>query len=257
MPTAAGCYYFAHEANNHSRPPVILIHGAGGNHLSWPPNLRRLPDQRIFALDLPAHGKSEGLGHHAIEDYVHDVLEFISEIGIYSAILVGHSMGSAVALSAAIYFPERVIALGLLGSGARLRVAPALLRAASDPSTFGSAVRMIADASFSSQSSRIKELSTQRMMETRPTVLYGDLMACDAFDAMDQLSKLSLPTLIVCGSDDQMTPLHYSEFLCEHIASASLEVVPNAGHMVMLEQPDIVSALLADFSNSIPYHSGS
>ena len=256
MPTALGCYYFAHEANNHSRPPVILIHGAGGNHLSWPPHLRRLSDQRIFALDLPAHGKSEGLGHHAIEDYVHDVLEFMSEIGIYSAVLVGHSMGSAVALLAAIHFPERMIALGLIGSGARLRVGPALLRAASDRSTFESAVRMINEASFSSQLSRIKELSTQRMMETRPAVLYGDLVACDAFDAMDQLSKLSLPTLIVCGSDDQMTPLRYSEYLHEHIARARLEVVPNAGHMVMLEQPDIVSNLLADFLNSIPYHSG-
>ena len=144
MPIAAGCYYFAHEANNHSRPPVILIHGAGGNHLSWPPQLRRLPDQRIFAPDLPAHGKSEGIGRHTIEDYVQDVLEFMSELKIYSAILVGHSMGSAVALSAAIRFPERVTALGLIGSGARLRVAPALLRAASDPSTFESAVRMIA-----------------------------------------------------------------------------------------------------------------
>ena len=255
MPTAASLYYFAHEANNHSRPSVILIHGAGGSHLSWPPQLRRLHDQRMFALDLPAHGKSEGIGHHAIEDYVHDVLEFMSEIGVYSAILVGHSMGSAVALLAAICFPERVIALALVGSGRRLRVAPALLRAASDSSTFESAVRMINDASFSSQSVRIKELSTQRMMETRPAVLYGDLIACEAFDVMDQLSKLSLPTLIVCGSDDKMTPLRYSEFLRDHIAGACLEVVPNAGHMVMLEQPNIMSDLLADFLNSIPYHS--
>src|SRR5271157_2256127 len=140
MPAAANLYYIAHEANNHSRPPVILIHGAGGSHLSWPPHLRRLHDQRMFALDLPAHGKSEGIGRHAIEDYVHDVLEFMSELKIYSAILVGHSMGSAVALSAAIHFPERVTALGLIGSGARLRVAPALLQSASDPSMFENAV---------------------------------------------------------------------------------------------------------------------
>jgi pimeloyl-ACP methyl ester carboxylesterase len=251
MPTAAGLYYFAHEEGNRSHPPVILIHGAGGNHLSWPPQLRRLPDQRMLALDLPAHGKSEGIGHHAVEDYVHDVLEFMSETGRYSAILVGHSMGSAVALSAAIHFPERVAALGLVGSGARLRVAPALLRAASDPSTFESAVRMINDASFSLQAIRTKELATQRMMETRPAVLYGDLMACDAFNETNQLSKLSLPTLIVCGSEDQMTPLRYSEFLRDHIAGARLEVVPNAGHMVMLEQPDVISNLLADFINSI------
>ena len=255
MPIAAGCYYFAHAADDHSRPPVILIHGAGGDHLSWPPQLRRLPDQRMFAPDLPAHGKSEGIGSHAIEDYVHDVLEFMSELKIYSAVLVGHSMGSAVALSAAIHFPERVTALGLIGSGGRLRVAPALLRGASDPSTFENAVKMMVDASFS-QSSRIKELSTQRMIETRPTVLYGDLMACEAFDVMNQLCKLSLPALMVCGSDDRMTPLPYSEFLCDHIAGARLEVVPNAGHMVMLEQPDVVAGILADFLNSISHHSG-
>ncbi len=256
MPIAASLYYFAHEANNHSRPPVILIHGAGGSHLSWPPQLRRLHNQRMFALDLPAHGKSQDIGRHSIEDYVHDVLEFMSEIGVYSAILVGHSMGSAVALSTAICFPERVIALILVGSGGRLRVAPALLRAASNSSAFENAVRIINDASFSSQSNRIKELSMQRMMETRPAVLYGDLIACEAFDVMDQLSKLSLPTLIVCGSDDKMTPLRYSEFLRNHIAGARLEVVSNAGHMVMLEQPNIMSDLLADFLNSIPYHSG-
>jgi pimeloyl-ACP methyl ester carboxylesterase len=256
MPIIANLFYFSYEADNHSRPPVILIHGAGGSHLSWPAQLRRLHDQRIFAPDLPAHGKSEGIGHHAVEDYVHDILEFMSELGIYSAVLIGHSMGSAVALSTAICFPQRVIALGLVGGGARLRVAPALLRAASEASTFESAVRMIHDASFSSPSSPIKELSTKRMMETRSTVLYGDLMACEAFDVVDQLSKLSLPTLIICGSDDKMMPLHHSEFLRDHIAGARLEVVPNAGHMVMLEQPDILSGLLADFLNSIPYHAG-
>jgi pimeloyl-ACP methyl ester carboxylesterase len=256
MPIAAGLYYFAHEAGDHSHPPAIFIHGAGGSHLSWPPQLRRLPDQCIFAPDLPAHGRSEGIGQHAIEDYVHDILEFMSEIGIYSAVLVGHSMGSAVALSAAIHFPEHVTALCLIGSGARLRVAPALLRAASNPSAFESAVQMINDASFSSQSGRVKELSTQRMLETRPAVLYGDLLACDAFDVKDQLDNLSIPTLIVCGMDDRMTPLHDSQFLRDHIAGARLEVISNAGHMVMLEQPDRISDLMADFLNSIPRRVG-
>jgi len=256
MPISARLYYFADEAGDHSRPPVVFIHGAGGNHLSWPPQLRRLPDQSIVAPDLPAHGKSEGIGYHAIEDYVHDILEFMSAVGMYSAVLAGHSMGGAVALSAAIHFPERVTALCLIGSGARLRVAPALLHAASNPSAFESAVQMINDASFSSQSVRVKELSTQRMMETRPAVLYGDLMACDAFDVKDQLDNLLIPALIVCGMEDRMTPLQYSEFLRDHIAGARLEVIPNAGHMVMLEQPNRVSDLMADFLNSIPRRFG-
>ncbi len=252
MPTIADLYYFAHEeTGGRVHPPIIFIHGAGGNHLSWPPQLRYLPGERVFALDLPGHGKSEGIGHQTIEEYVDDVLRFMLELGMYSAILVGHSMGSAVALSAAIHFPEHVTALGLVGSGARLRVAPALLKAASSPSTYESAVQIISDASFAASSSRVKELTTQRIMETRQPVLYGDLMACDAFDVMNQLSKLSLPTLIICGADDQMTPARYSEFLSNHIAGARLEIVPKAGHMVMLEQPDVTSKLFADFFNSI------
>ncbi|MBI3738941.1 MAG: alpha/beta hydrolase [Chloroflexi bacterium] len=257
MPTAASLYYFAHEAENFSRPPVILIHGAAGTHLYWPPQVRRLHDQRIFAVDLPGHGKSERVGHHTIDDYVDEIIEFMKALKLNSAILVGHSMGSAIALTAAIKFPKWVTALGLVGGGARLRVAPALLQAASDPSTFLDAVHTVNENSYTSHSNaRLKELGEQRMAVTRPTVLYGDLLACDAFNLMDQLSKISVPTLIMCGAEDKMTPLKNSEFLRDNIANAKLEVVPNSGHMVMLEQPEKVSAILAGFLNTVPYQPG-
>lgn len=257
MPTAAGLYYFAHEAENFSRPAVILIHGAAGTHLYWPPQVRRLPDQRIFAVDLPGHGKSEGVGHHTMDDYTDEIVEFMNALKLNSAILVGHSMGSAIALTAAIKFPKRVTGLGLVGGGARLRVAPALLQAASDPSSFLDAVHMVNENSYAPHSNaRLKELGGKRMAETRPSVLYGDLLACDAFNVTDQLSKISAPTQIVCGAQDKMTPLKYSEFLRDNIASANLEVVPEAGHMVMLEQPEKVAAILAGFFNSIPYQPG-
>jgi pimeloyl-ACP methyl ester carboxylesterase len=76
MPIAAGLYYFAHGADLLTRPPVILIHGAGGNHLYWPPQLRRMPNERVFAVDLPGHGKSRGVGQHTIEDYAQNILAF-------------------------------------------------------------------------------------------------------------------------------------------------------------------------------------
>jgi pimeloyl-ACP methyl ester carboxylesterase len=257
MPVAAGLYYFAHETGNFSRPSVILIHGAGGNHLYWPPQIRRLHDQSIFAVDLPGHGKSEGVGHHIIDDYVGNVSEFIKALNLNGAVLVGHSMGSAVALQMAIRFPKKVLGLGLVGSGARLRVAPAILQSASDPSTFADAVRMVNESSFAPQANRrLKELAGQRMSEVRPSVLYGDFLACDAFNAMDQISKISVPTLVLCGAEDKMTPLKYSEFLRDGIPSARMEIVPNAGHMVMLEQPDIVAEFLAGFFNAIPYQPG-
>jgi pimeloyl-ACP methyl ester carboxylesterase len=91
---------------------------------------------------------------------------------------------------------------------------------------------------------------------SRGSLLKTHLHTFSAPNVKDQLDNLSIPTLIVCGMEDRMTPLQYSEFLRDHIAGARLEVIPNAGHMVMLEQPNRVSDLMADFLNSIPRRFG-
>ncbi len=258
MPVAAGLYYFVHQPDNAARPPVVLIHGAGGHHLYWPPQVRRLQDERIFAVDLPGHGKSEGVGYHSIEDYAGEIIEFVRALKLSKAVLVGHSMGGAVALQAAIKYPRRVLGLGLIGSAARLPVSPSLLHSASDPETAAQAVRMVIDRSFAPETnSRLKDIAGQRMAQTRSSVLYGDFLACDAFEVSAvQLAKISAPTLIVFGAADKMTPVTGAEALRTQIKGARLEVVPNAGHMVMLEQPDRVAGLLGEFVNSIPYQPG-
>ena len=257
MPVAAGMYYFAHQADNFTRPPVILIHGAGGHHLFWPPQIRRLHDQRIFAVDLPGHGKSAGLGHHTIEDYCGEILEFLKALKLNGAVLVGHSMGAAIALQMAIQNRKYVLGLVLAGGDARLRVKPALLQSASDPSTFSETVRLVTDLSFSPETNpRLKELAAQRMTETRPSVLFGDFLACNAFDMTDHLSTVSVPTLILCGEEDKMTPARNSKFLHENIPDSKMEILPSVGHMLMLERPDRFATLLADFLDSIPYRPG-
>jgi pimeloyl-ACP methyl ester carboxylesterase len=257
MPVASHLYYFANEAENRSRPPVVLLHGAGGNHLYWPPQIRRLHNQRMFAVDLSGHGKSAGIGNHTVDDYTTEVVEFIQALGLNGAVLAGHSMGGAIALQAAIRFPRYVHGLCLVGTGARLRVAPAILQSTADAATFPAAVRLINDLSFADQTGiRLRELAAQRMADIRPSVIHGDFLACDAFDATEQLSTVSAATLILCGAEDKMTPPKYSEFLQERIAGARLEIVPNAGHMVMLEQPDAVAASINGFLDSIRYQPG-
>jgi pimeloyl-ACP methyl ester carboxylesterase len=257
MPLAAGLYYFVHEAENLSRPPVILIHGAGGTHLNWPPQVRRLAGQRIFALDLPGHGKSAGIGRQSILEYARDVVEFMQALKLRSAVMVGHSMGSAIALTLALHFPKRVLGLGLLGAGAKLRVAPAILETLATPNTFAAGVQMVIDAAYAAQSdSRLKELGAQRMAETRPPVLYGDFLACDEFNVMDSLARIHVPTLILVGAEDRLTPPRYAELLHSQIAGSTLKVVPNAGHMVMLEQPHAVATALAEFLGDISFVAG-
>ncbi len=257
MPIAGNLFYFGSGPDRLLRPPTILIHGAGGHHLFWPPQIRRLHEERIFAPDLPGHGKSSGLGRHAIEDYSADVLEFVGILNLSASVLVGHSMGGAIALDIALRFPERVTGLVLVGTGARLRVAPELLRSTADPSTASEAFQLMSDLSFSPETDlRLKETASQRLAETRLPVLHGDLLACDKFDVREQLPGISVPTLVLCGAVDRMTPPAYSAFLQQKIPGARLAIVERAGHMVMLEQPEAVATLIGDFLQTIVHHPG-
>ncbi|MBI3162004.1 MAG: alpha/beta hydrolase [Chloroflexi bacterium] len=255
MPFAAKIYYFAHEAEEQikKRPPVILLHGAGGNHLSWPPQIRRLPGATVFALDLPGHGKSEGMGRQSIDEYVDDVAALMKELKIRAAVFVGISMGSAIALSLALKHPKKTLGLGLVGSGAKLRVAPSILETAGNPNTFESAVEEINSNCFSANAPQnLLQLSKQSMMEIRPPVLLGDFLACNTFDVFNGLEKITAPTLILCGTEDKMTPVKYSEFLRDKIKGSTLHMIENAGHMAMAEQPDKVAELLSQFIGKIP-----
>jgi pimeloyl-ACP methyl ester carboxylesterase len=257
MPATAGLYYFAHGAEDLTRPPVVLLHGAGGNHLYWPPQVRRLIGERVLAVDLPGHGKSEGVGHHTIEAYASAIVDFVEALKLNKAVLVGHSMGGAIALQAAIQSPERVLALGLVGSGARLIVSPELLHMASDPSKATDAIHIVIENSFAEATSdRLKELAEQRMRESRSSVLYGDFLACDAFDVTAAVGQVSMPTLILFGAEDHMVPVGRGRALRRQLSNARLDVIPNAGHMVMLEQPERVAALLSEFLKSVPYLPG-
>jgi pimeloyl-ACP methyl ester carboxylesterase len=246
MPFAAGIYYQFFEGGvEGQRPPLVLLHGAGGTHLSWAAEIRHLAETRLYALDLPGHGKSNGRGLQSISAYGEAVLGWMAACGLHRAVLVGHSMGAAIALTLALEAPQHILGLGLVGAGARLRVAPALLEAASDPATYATALDLLAGGIFSPKTSpRLVELVQKRMAETRPSVFYGDFLACNEFDLTEQLGQVSQPALIVCGEQDRMTPPRYARFLLDHLPNAALVMIAEAGHMVMLERPlDVADAL--------------
>jgi pimeloyl-ACP methyl ester carboxylesterase len=255
MPSIADIYYHIYEGNQEPRQPVVvLIHGAGGTHLYWPPELRRLPGYRVYALDLPGHGKSTGRGLQSIAAYAQALKEWLLALGLHSAIFAGHSMGSAIALTLALESAENVSGLILVGAGARLKVAPQLLENAASQTTFQNAVNMVVDWSFGSGVSPcLKGLAAQRMSETRSSVLYGDFIACNIFDETARIEQIHQPTLLVCGAEDRMTPLRYSQFLAEHIHGASIKIIPAAGHMVMLEKPQLVADAWLEFLGGVKY----
>ena len=240
------------EDLNSGSPPLVLIHGSGGSRLHWPPQLRRLPNYRVFGLDLPGHGDSPGEGETTIVGYVEQVVDWLDEQGIELAVLAGHSMGGAIAMTTALENPDRVAGLVLLGTGGRLRVNGEILQASADPIRFEETVEAVITWAFSDQApEKLVSLAKIRMLETPPGIIHADFVACNQFDICDELPEIQIPTLIICGEQDRLTPLKYAHHLDTEIPESTLVLIEGAGHMVMLERPLEVTAAVEQYLGSL------
>ncbi len=238
--------YYAFHRNQADGVPLLLIHGAGENHLIWPIGLRRLPGAIGYAIDLPGHGQSAGKGRSSIADYAEWVVSFLEASRVPVAVLVGHSMGGAIAQWLALTHPDRILALVLVATSAKLRVAPQLLELAH--SDFPAAADLVSQWGWGPAApEELKQLGKQQLLSGDPAVMLNDYRACDAFDVREQVKAITAPTLIVAGEVDQMTPLKHAAFMAEQIPEAHLCVMPKAGHMVMLEATDTVTQAIRDF----------
>jgi pimeloyl-ACP methyl ester carboxylesterase len=228
-----------------------LIHGAGGNRLSWPPQVRRLGAARVLAVDLPGHGATPGPGRSQVADYAASIRAWMDAQAVAAAWLVGHSMGAAIALRLALDWPQRVHGLVLVGAAAQMRVAPRVLAALAHEATVGEGVDLVIHWAFHRQAAPgLRDPARRSMLDTAPVVLYGDFLASDRFDVSDRLGEIQVPALIVCGSEDRMTPLDHAQGLARGIPGAQLLVIPDAGHMVQLERPVEVAQAIEQFVTS-------
>jgi len=251
MPVAGDIYYFDSKKGENSTA-IILIHGAGGMHLHWPHNLRRINNHRVYAPDLPGHGKSDGLGEQSIEKYANAIAAWMDDLGLHKAIVVGHSMGGAIAQQFALSFPAKVAGLVLVGTGAKLQVNQDLLLKLSTPATTPTAIENIIKWSYApGMDQKLLAKMQDQLLAVRSAVLYGDYLACNNFDLTDCIKAIRVPTLIICGEQDKMTPMYLSQQLQSLIPNTSLHLIPNAGHMVMLEKPDAVAAAVQAFMQEI------
>ena len=238
--------------SEHNHPPLILIHGAGGSRLHWPTEIRRMESELVYSLDLPGHGQSPGEGESTIGGYSKHVCDWMYALDIERAVLVGHSMGGAISLKIALDIQDRAAGLVLVGTGGRLRVHPVILELTANPKKLSEAVDLVNSYAFSPQAPpRMVELARAQLAETRPEVLHGDFKACDAFDVLKRLGEISVPTQVICGDDDKLTPVKYSYFMLEAIPGACIETVEGAGHMVMLEKAQDVAAILKRFLEDV------
>lgn len=220
------------------RLTAIFIHGSGGDRLDWKYQLDGLNSiVNVLSVDLPGHGNSDGPPEKSIEDSAKSINDLIVQLGLDQVALVGCSLGSAIALQCALDKRGWLKALGLVGSGARLKVAPTILEATlNEPKKAASMVAQWA-LSPSADETVSRDLAT-KMQNTSDGVLHNDLSACNEFDVMDLINKgfSTVPTWIIVGEDDKLTPVKYSKFLNEKITDSHLDIISNAGHLVMIEK---------------------
>jgi pimeloyl-ACP methyl ester carboxylesterase len=238
---------FYSESGSPENLPIIFVHGAAANHLVWGFQMRALADiAHAIALDLPGHGRSDPPGRNNINDYSNVVLGLLAALDVDHAVIVGHSMGGAIAQKVALVQPDRVAGLVLIGTGARLRVMPAILDGVL--SDVNQIAKIVVDNSYASTlDPAMRQRAIAEFVACPPQITHDDFVACNTFDILARVGDIHAPTLVICGKQDNMAPFKYSEFLASKIPNARLVPVEKAGHSVMIERADEVNHQLSEF----------
>ena len=225
---------------------ILFIPGAACGRKAWIYQTEYFAGSEAIAL--PGH--PEGRSCSSIDGYVEWLQEYIDQHQYSDVILVGHSMGGAIVQLYGLKYSDRVKALVLIGTGARLRVLD-LLKAAEEMVTDEATWIKYLEERHRSTVPEIGRVIIEERMRIGPAVLLNDLLCCDKFDIMDRVHTIKLPTLVICGSDDELAPVKYTHYLASKIEDASEVIVNGAGHWVQTEKPKQVNQAIGSFLASL------
>jgi pimeloyl-ACP methyl ester carboxylesterase len=237
-----------------SLPTIVLLHGAGFDHSTWALHSRWFAHHghNVLAPDLPGHGRTSGAALPTIAEMADWTAALLDAAGATKARLVGHSMGSLIALETAARHPAKVSALGLIGTAATMTVGPDLLRAAK--ANDQSAIDMVSIWGLGFQAELGGSLApglwmhsgARRVLEQcRPGVLFNDLTACNSYqNALAAAAQIKVPATFILGERDMMTPAKAGKALAAALPNSRTVVLRGAGHMMMVERPDELLAAL-------------
>ena len=256
MSSAAFAYTAAHGFDP-ARRTVVFVHGAGLDHSWWGLQSRYFGYHgfNVLAVDLPAHGRSKGPALTSVGEMADWVKKLLDEKKIKTASLVGHSMGSLIALEFAARYPDAAEKIALIGTAYPMKVGEAFLdaakrndQAAYDMETIWGHAAQVPFSGNPNPGMWMYGDTLARLARLAPGVLYTDLNACNAYaGGMEAAAKVKCPVLFVLGARDVMTPPRAAQDLIKAIPGARAVTASLSGHSLMAEAPDATLDALIGF----------
>ena len=244
-----------------AQPLVVFLHGASQDRTLWALQQRYFSHHgwSVLSPDLPGHGRSDGDLLPSIERMASWVADLIEAAGFEVAALVGHSMGSLIALELAATRPEKVTKIVLSGSTAAMRVHEDLQSAADDNER--RAHEMVLGWSLSGQSGLgghptpglwMHGHLLQTSLNAGDDVLASDLRACHIYEpALDRAAAVQCPALVIMGAEDRMVhPKGVRQLINALGSNTATATIKGGGHSMMVERPDAVLDVLIAFLGS-------
>jgi 3-oxoadipate enol-lactonase len=234
---------------------VLFLHGMGCDGTDWQPQVDAFASSyRCITIDHRGHGRSDrevGDGY-TIAGFAADARAVLDHLAVDRAHVVGLSMGGMIAQQLTLDAPERVCTLSLLDTFARPgpmadgmgAMADQVETGGLDALAAGFQAMVFAAATTRSQPELVERFDAQFRANT-PACLAADMRAIASVDVYGRLGSIPAPTVVVCGAEDNLTPLPMADELAAAIPGATLEIVPDAGHFSNIENPDVVTQILA------------
>ena len=254
---SAYAYLGGKPALKSSQPSIVFIHGAEHDHSVWILQSRYLAHHgyNVLAVDLPGHNRSAGPVLSTVEAMADWIIALLDAAGVARAALVGHSMGSLIALDAAGRNPERVAGLVLVGTANPMKVGEELLNATRDDEPLAQdMVNIWSHSAWAHKPSNpgpgfwIPGQNLRLMQRIAKTVMHNDFVACNAYaQGAARAAQVRCPTLAILGKRDIMTPAKSGRALAGAIAGAKIVEITHSGHNLMAEAPDAVLDALVAF----------
>ena len=228
---------------------LVCLHGAGGNANLFSGLFETLgAAHSLVAFDQPGHGRSgqlDSLG--SIDRMATFTLAFLAKLGLENVILLGHDMGAAVALECALEAPEKISGLVLCAAGDRFLLPEASIDQARRVSE-GKERRPFDPSAFSPETAPdTLKRAFMEGLKTDPRATYGDLLACRDWQAGDRLGALKAPARILHGDAEIDWVKERAAALAETLPAGDLEIVPAAGHALLLEAPEALATGIGNF----------